>query len=203
MNNKNTGRYVIIVIGIFSLVVIGALLLDNTSQTELPNNDGAVTIESSGLQEEISYEEMAERSNLIIIGTVKEIEPSKWNTPDGKRPGELIEDFKSSDEIYTDVIVTVDDTLKNSHNSKEIVVRLRGGTVGEDTMIIEDIPSFKSGEKVLLYLIEDTYPHTKAIGPEHYVVIGYGKFTLTDDGKAIGVRKSVDLEELLSTINVT
>lgn len=201
MNIKNTTKYGIVMLGILSLVLLGVSLSGNYSQIELSNNyDGPMTVEVSGLQEELSYEDLVDRSNVILMGTVKEILPSKWNTLDGKRPNKSIEDFDSRDEIYTDVVVKVDEYLKNSMPSKEIIVRVLGGTVGEDTMIVEDVSSFKSGEKVLLYLSEDTYPHTMDIGPEHFVVTGYGKFKLTDDGEAVGTYETVRLEELLNTI---
>ena len=81
-------------------------------------------------------------------------------------------------------------------------MRVEGGKVGNDTMAVEDEPSFKTGEKVLLYLTEDTSPGTKDTGPEHFKVTGYmqGKFTLTDDGRAIGWNQNISQEELLNTI---
>lgn len=201
MNINNRTKYGIAILAIFSFISLGAFLSGDVTQFELSDNDAKpVTIEVSGLQEELSSKEIGERSSVILIGTVKEIMLSKWNTPDGARPGESIDDFKSSDEIYTDVVVEVDEYLKNPMSSKEVIVRTLGGTVGEDTMIVDDVASFQPGEKVLLYLSEDTYPYTKDVGPEHFIVTGCGKYTLTDEGEAIGTYETVKLEDLLSTI---
>jgi hypothetical protein len=57
----------------------------------------------------------------------------------------------------------------------------------------------------LLYLSKDTNPSTKNIDHEHFIVTNFlrGKFTLTDDGKAIGTDENTTLDELLSIIKQT
>jgi hypothetical protein len=66
-------------------------------------------------------------------------------------------------------------------------------------------PSFKTGDKVLLYLSKDNNPSTKDISPEHFIVTDFHreKYTLTDDGRAITSDENTTLDELLSTINQT
>jgi hypothetical protein len=71
-------------------------------------------------------------------------------------------------------------------------------------------PSFNTDEKVLLYLSKDERSSTRDIGPEHFLVTDFyrGKYTLTEDGKAIitdetVTLETVTLEELLNTINQT
>jgi hypothetical protein len=57
----------------------------------------------------------------------------------------------------------------------------------------------------LLYLSKDDSPNTKDIDPEHFIVTDFhlGKYTLTDDGRAITPDENITLDELLSTINQT
>ncbi|MBN2487523.1 MAG: hypothetical protein JXA98_00690 [Methanosarcinaceae archaeon] len=152
---------------------------------------------------EYTYEDLTKYSDTILIGTVKEILPSKWNTIDGKRPDKPRSEFGSDDLIYTDVVIEVTRYIKNPSSSNEVIVRVMGGMVGKDAMGVEDQPDFKPDEKVLLYLNEDTYPALQNLGPDHFVVTGsfQGKFSLTDDGNAIGWDKTIiSQEELLSTI---
>lgn len=80
-----------------------------------------------------------------------------------------------------------------------------GGTIGNLTLDVEDQPSFEPGEDFLLYLVEDTYSATKALGPEHFVVCGcfQGKFSLNADGKAVSKGETVELEEILKLLNVS
>ncbi|WP_269850692.1 hypothetical protein [Methanosarcina horonobensis] len=138
---------------------------------------------------------------MIVIGTVKEILPSKWTSVDGKRPNG-IDSFSLENSIYTDITISVDKYLKNPSSSKEVTVRLDGGTVGNDTLETDYEPTFKPGEKVLLFLTEDVVISTGNIEPKHLRVTGcmLGKFTLTDDGKAVRPDETVSQNELLSTI---
>ncbi|HII91968.1 MAG TPA: hypothetical protein HA262_07325 [Methanosarcina sp.] len=160
-----------------------------------------MNITISSLVVACTHEDLNNYSDTIVTGTVKQILPSKWNTLDGKRPGEDNVKGDQSSFIYTDIVLSVDKYLKKpseSKESKEIIVRIVGGTIGADRVISEDEPSFKTGEKVLLYLTKDTIN----VDSEHYLVTGsdQGKFILTDDGKAVRPDETVSQEELLSTI---
>ncbi|UGV41859.1 hypothetical protein J7W08_02305 [Methanococcoides orientis] len=144
---------------------------------------------------------MSSMSDVIIIGTVKEVLPSEWNTEDGERPTDDTYEMEWYD-IYTDVVITVDEYLKNPLAEKEVIIRTLGGEKDVIFIDVEDEPSFTPGEKVFLYLINDTWPRTMDHGPEHFVVTGVsqGKFTLTDDGRAIHFGESFTLDKLLETI---
>jgi hypothetical protein len=63
-------------------------------------------------------------------------------------------------------------------------------------------PSFEIGENVLLYLMKDDNPGTKDISPDHFIVTGclQGKYTLTDDGKAIRPDETVSQDELINIV---
>ena len=54
-------------------------------------------------------------------------------------------------------------------------------------------------KKFFIISYQDTSPGTKDLGPDHFVVTGLfqGKFTLTDDGKAMGQTKHVKITVLL------
>jgi hypothetical protein len=209
--NKNT-KYGILLVGAVSLIMFSAIALsgsqdnikpvNNPSQdnTKLVNNDQDTCLVSASVIG-LNHDELSNRSDTIVMGTVKERLPSKWNSIDGKKPGATTK-FSPYNLIYTDIIISVDKYLKNPLSSKEVRVRVAGGTVGNDTLTMQDEPSFKTGEKVLLYLMKDDSPGTKDIGPDHFVVTGLlqGKFTLTDDGKAVRPDETVSQDELLSTI---
>jgi hypothetical protein len=152
--------------------------------------------------EKFTYADLNNRSYAIVIGTVKEILPPKWNTVDGKQPDKGVTELSSDDLIYTDIFINVEKYVKNPLPSKDVVVRVVGGTVENVTMSSDDESSFKSGERVLLYLSKDTHPDTKDVGSEHFVVTGHmqGKFTLTADGQAIANDENITLDKLLSTI---
>ncbi len=192
------------------MVASNNFTIDIVKEKELPieateQMDGAFvgeTLMVSALLEFLSYEDLSDRSDVILIGTVKEILPSKWNTADGKRPTDDIYDLGLHDVLYTDVLISVDGYLKNPLLEKEVIVRIQGGSDGYVSIDVEDESSFSLGERVFLYLNNDTWADTKDFGPEHFVVTGasQGKFTLTDDGRVTQFDRSLTLDELLETI---
>lgn len=203
MSTKVTTKQGLSIFVIFAVLASAIFLSGILSQNGQTGEEfEAVTIETSGEIIALNFNDLNEDSETILIGTVKEILPSKWNTADGKRPAKLIADLGPDDTIYTDIVISVDEYLKNPLDQKEVIVRIGGG---KDEFTIVDVdyePSFERGEKVLLYLSEDISPMTKNIGPNHYAVTGFyqGKFTLTNDGMAERFDKSLDLEELLNSI---
>jgi hypothetical protein len=162
-------------IGILLFVVAGAYFAIEAMHQP-------VQISSSGIwgPEVLNVSYLAEKSDTIQIGKVIEILPSKWNTPDGKRPQILADEI-----IYTDAVIEVERYLKNPQSKSKIVVRTLGGTVGSDSMAVEDEASFKAGERVFVFLTKDD-PFTLGIQPEHYRVVGWihGKFRI-EDGQAV------------------
>jgi hypothetical protein len=105
---------------------------------------------------------MLERySDLIVYVTIKEIKPSVWDTDDSKIPQEVQNQLDaggllwSSDyEIYTDMIVTVDDYAKGN-SSEEITIRLFGGQVDNIVQYSETLQNpwdFDTDDQYLLYL---------------------------------------------------
>lgn len=206
---RSITKYGIFFVGALSLLTLNVSALSNPSNDsiKLENNSNEIT----GFGADVNFihythEELSKYSDTIVIGTVKEILPSKWNTANGKQPNKPLSEIDHlNDTIYTDIVISVDEYLKNPLSSNEVIVRSIVGTVGNISMTSDAEPSFKTGEKVLLYLSKDDNPSTRDIGPEHFIVTDYyeGKFTLTDDGKAIGHVENTTLDELLSTINQT
>jgi hypothetical protein len=161
------------------------------------NTEKPLDIHLDALIKKCTHNDLKDESDMIVIGTVKEILPSKWNTIDGEKPNK--ENTKQDQNIiYTDIIVNVGNYLKNPISSKEVIVRTYGGKVGNVSMELDVEAQFKPGENVLLYLSKDTSPLTN-IGPEHFFVYGsmQGKFKLTDDGKAVRPDEIVSQDELL------
>lgn len=163
------------------------------------------------------YETLTEKADLIVSGTVVSAEKPKWSTKDGKQP-DGVKFIESVDEIgertyrytavrepdeviYTDIVFSVSDVLKGKTASDEIAIRIFGGTVGffrmEDFFDPEDFPV---GEKMILYLVKDEGP-TKDIGPEHYVVLPYGKLDRKDGGYVnAALNTEADIEYVMSLI---
>ncbi|AKB18724.1 hypothetical protein [Methanosarcina sp. WWM596] len=202
-------KYGIFLVWVLSLLTLNALALSDPSNDNLKlenNNSESIGIDICIDFIWYTHEELRDHSDTIVIGTVKEILTPRWNTADGKQPHKLLSKFEYPDDvIYTDIVISVDEYLKNPSPSGELIVRVTGGTVGDFSMATDADPSFNTGEKVLLFLRIDTNPNTKDIGPEHFIVTDFyrGKYTLTEDGKATTPDEHTTLDVLLSSINQT
>jgi len=87
------------------------------------------------LVREINLNGLALQSDAIVVGTVTNAN-SFWQ--DGQ--------------VYTDVRVLVEQTIKGEPLPAEITVRQPGGQVGDIREWAEDVPSFAIGERAVLFL---------------------------------------------------
>jgi len=181
----------------FAIIIAGSALIFVGGKSTEP-----ITIRSKGLWDAnvLNISSLAKSSDVIVIGEVKEILTSRWTTKDGKRPVKI-----DDERIYTDVIIKVEEYLKNPQPTKEITVRTLGGKVGKDSMIVEDEAEFEPNEKVLLFLTTED-PFTKNIGRQHFRVTGWmhGKFKIVNDQairpKLPKEHQSIPLQKLLTVI---
>jgi hypothetical protein len=127
----------------------------------------------------LSDEDMVRMSDEIVTGTVQTVE-SRWVERDGHRG------------IVTDIAVLLDDTMKGGVNKSSVIyMTVVGGRVGNTLTVASEMPSFKVGERVLLYL-------TQKNDGSYVVVAGArGKFEVyTDTSKAAGSKYLVGSSDL-------
>ncbi len=143
-----------------------------------------VSSSTGSMLEKYDLNKLVSMSDNVVIGDVSSILPSKWNTPDGKKPTDF---NNASYTIYTDATIEVGESLKGSLSTTHITVRMLGGTVGKDVQSVEDQPSFDTNEKVLIFLKKDSDPRTKDIGYEHFTTVGLaqGKISILPNNDVI------------------
>lgn len=165
------------------------------------NKKEPLTFTVSSLIEEISIDEKIKRAELVIIGEVKTVLPSKWkkqNEKDVKKatPQEIYE-FG----LFTDSIISVDQILKGDYKEAAIRVRSYIGETEQVQVVNESQPIYKKGQIYLLFLIKDSGP-TSIVDPGDYISVN--SFTAVYeiiDGKAIsGDGDEWVLEELVAYI---
>jgi hypothetical protein len=126
-------------------------------------------------------EGLAGDANLIVLGTVTEIQPS-FEAPvtvviKGEQAAEEFrianpgvqyqivsedisdEDFKKTQEeaekkrfIYTNYVITVSKYYKGANDSKIVIARQMGGQVGDREMRVQDLEPLKLNELIVLFL---------------------------------------------------
>ena len=144
-------------------------------------------------------------SESVVEGHVMEILPSRWNTPEGKKPKSDTGLTPENVQIHTDVIIKVDKNIRGS-TPATIVVRTQGGQVGDDSVFVEDEARFELGEKVILFLTKED-PFTDNSDGTHYRVTGWkhGKFSITKENQAVrydipAEHQKIQVEDLLKSI---
>ncbi len=147
---------------------------------------GFFTSQTSALMVRKSIEELTSEADSILIGKVKEIE-SRWN--------------EERTLIYTYVTISVSQytkTLSGVGEVQEIIVRVRGGEVGDIGLKVSDTPQFREGEEVFLFLRMEKLPLFSVAG------LFQGKYTIEDGiakNRILGVE--IPLDSFISQIKGT
>jgi hypothetical protein len=107
----------------------------------------------------LSPQYLAEESALVIVGTVNDMESSIEET-----------------DIFTYITISVERIIKGNAGS-EVVIKERGGTVGELHAVTIGAATFEKGERVLVFL-RDVHGDYRVLG------LAQGKFTIVKDEKS-------------------
>ncbi len=86
---------------------------------------------------EISVENLTRESDVIAIGDIKEVE-SSWNL------------WRTM--INTHSTLSVEKYIKGGEGAETLTIVTEGGTVGESSVWVEDVPVFMKNETVLVFL---------------------------------------------------
>ena len=138
---------------------------------------------------------------VVIIGTIQEVLPARWNTPDGTRPANPFE--RDSDNslkygIGTPMRVIVNQVIKGQTTDPVVHVVIGSGIVGQDSIDRcgdADLEAFQTGEKVLLFLAG------KGRVPIDREAWGfYERYSITPQGQAINTFQSLSLSDLIRQI---
>lgn len=206
---KNTYIWILVIFGLMTIVIMTGCINDAKKNGDIakqtpqgiivtPISQGtsgrAVSSSTSYILEKYDLKKLVSMSDNIIIGDVSNVLPSKWNTPDGKRPSE--NNNTPPYIIYTDTNIKIVENLKGSLNST-IIVRTLGGTVGQDTQNVEDQPSYNINEKVLIFLKKDNDPRTQDIGDDHFITVGLvqGKIPISQNNDVIIGDEKMSLDD--------
>lgn len=133
-------------------------------------------VASSPLVVEVTLEELVAQASHIVVGEVIE-KKSQWS------------DDRSH--IYTLVTVSVEEWVKGDSKGNKILIKVPGGKVGEVIEWVEDVASFRVGERVVVFL------HIQEDSTFDVVGGWQGKFTV-ENGKIVG--SDLSLAELIYRI---
>lgn len=191
---------ILVIISIIALTIVTGCIdeetknADNATLTPGKTPVAVTSSSSEGIMEKFNLQKLVSMSDSIVVGNVTEVFQSKWNTPDGNKPM----NNSTSNIIYTDVNIKVFEYLKDPLDATSITVRVLGGIVGQDSINIEDQPSYSPGETVVLFLKNDADPRTKDIGEKHFVTAGLaqGKISVLQNNVTFIGNEKMSLDDI-------
>jgi len=93
-------------------------------------------------------------ADVVVRGTVREVLPSIWTTPDGSAPSPEVWLNTSDYQIRTSIRLSIGKTFKGGDQGDTITISVYGGTVGDVT--IETVAGmenpFQNGNELILLL---------------------------------------------------
>ena len=119
-----------------------------------------VTQRVSGIIEEMDMDELTEKSNLIIHGTVE-----------GPGQGLQIQAVGGGITNYTDYTVHVEETFAGD-SQESVTVRVKGGIAGNLEVICDYAPDLEEGKEYLLFLLKPDQGGGYNTEGDYYYVTG-------------------------------
>jgi hypothetical protein len=139
------------------------------------------------------------RSTMFIIGTVKQVLPDRWDSPNGGRPADACS-MSTPHNIFRPVLVEVEQYVKGEQPHRIVQVYAFGGTVGKDTTTYRSssLYTFREGERVMLFLVDTERPLRSLNGRPLMEIAGH--YTFTADGMVRDDYRTLPLQQLLDEV---
>jgi len=187
-------------------LLVGAALLTTILILANPASPDPVTVTVQGALPEMSLDQKIYASEIILIGEIKSVLPSKWNTLQEVNTKNLSpsEVNNLGFGIITDAVVTPRKLLKGSL-PEDFTLRVRRftGTVEHVTFANSQEPIFQEGQVYLFLLIKDYWTKDQ-VDPGYYLPVnaGFAVFHI-EDGKAASKDSEWAFEELVAYIEAS
>lgn len=186
-------KLLILAIGIIGLVVL--------LNTVLKNRQGPVLLGSEGIYLKKSIDDKIKEAELIVIGEVTTVLPSRWNAPDGNDSKNASpEEVSRAHGLFTDSLISIQQILKGNIDTPFARVRSFVGEIETVVWANESQPDFETKRIYLLFLEKDDGATAK-VDPGAYISVNANMavYEIIDD-KAISADDEWLLEDLIDYI---
>lgn len=200
---------------------------DPSQETPLPTPDPSspyILFIEADLASPVPADELVRASDLIVEGTVRELLPAQWTTPDGRRPENPWVSVPDQFTIITPVIIELDLPLildrvpevfrphvVQAVESRQVIVAAQGGAIQRDDEqydeVRSEIPSqqYAVGERVIVALrVTPGGVVTQITTSAGVAYAPMMKYVLTDGGTAVSItsegESSIPADELIANI---
>jgi len=161
-----------------------------------------IEITVSASLRELTIDDLIEEAELVIVGAVDTVLPSKWKTADGKIPNNFTarEIIESDLSIFTDTLISINQIIKGNYDETIVRVRSFVGEVDQVRFVSSDEPTYEQGQVYLLFLRRDFGP-TQIVDPGDYIPVNAidGVYKVVN-GNAISVDDEWIFDELVAYV---
>lgn len=161
-----------------------------------------IIITESASHRQLTIDEKIIEAELIVIGRVQEVLPSRWDSVDGKGPEIVTSKIILEEDlsIFTDTLIVLEQILKGSFDQSVLRVRSYSGQIDQVQWIDKSQASYQDGKAYLLFLKMNTGP-TANIDPGAYMSInGISAIYAISENSVTSIDDKWVLEELVAHI---
>jgi len=109
-----------------------------------------------------TLDDLDKKADYVVIGTVVEQESVAEDTS-----------------IITATTIDIDEVLKGKGYPSQVIVKEKGGVVGDIMMVVPGSPEFEDGEKVAIFVDQEKRSWSRVEG--HTVGMAQGKFSIVGE----------------------
>jgi hypothetical protein len=182
------------------LTAVAGELVPTPRPTPRPNDPYYVISVGTGTPD---VQRATKEATVVAIGTVRQILPARWTTPNGRRPANP-HDPANPESISRPVLIEVEQYLKGQQPQRQLQLFAPGGAVGQDKVEVRLNGRaqfmFREGERVVVFLNERVYGSTKTLNGSPLWEPLSSHYTVGSDGLATDGFRTVPLQQLLGEI---
>lgn len=143
--------------------IYASINVNPNSNTNPDNLDDQNTEYISGCLKEYSNNDLINNATLVVKARLNSISDSFKIKPV----------FDGDPQIYTDYYFDIENVLLGEYSdSKPLTVRVQGGTIGEEKLIVEEAPKFSEKDEVLLFLYQPNMGGGYNTRGDYYYILG-------------------------------
>jgi hypothetical protein len=144
-----------------------------TLQSPISNGSNCATLNVTEDRMQVTVAEESAHSTGVLVGGIISVS-GRWATPDGSAPTGVL----TPNDVYSLVIVRVASAPKPSTSRPDlttagstVTVRMRGGTVGCNSVRFDDQPQPKVGNSIALFLNPGSLPSLASVPTANFDVM--------------------------------
>ena len=152
----------LIVMSIFIVGFVAVFSTGTSDNSELPR-DNVVTVEKEGVLEGYTYQDLLDKTPVVIMAHVKSVAD----------PIQIMPVSGTTLSNFTDFTLTVDEVFRGDISvGDEVVVRIEGGQTNGLNVVVEESPELSMNSQMLMFLYQPNMGGAYNTTGDYYYIQG-------------------------------